>query len=244
MRLILFLFFVSIVGVSNGQVDTTHIHYFKNGKVSTITTLNKNQSGKALAFNQNGEIIYEKEVRRFAGNAMVYFKHYESGAVKEAHYSSHPDAGIQWYKSQTYFDEEGNITKENEDSHDRLTTIPFPREVKITEPQTQPNQPNKPKKEVSVCASIHSNTTLFINHTKYELTLELKMHNEKRKIILKSGETYTGPEYISAEISSPIKNNIKYSFFVKNKKITSVATETKLEQYKTKHTVHIFESSY
>src|SRR5690554_1062328 len=98
MKYLSILFFSLIWSAGLAQKDTIHIHYFPNGKVSTIQILENQREGIARAYNQKGALIYEATIRKFAGHASVHFTHYKTGAVKTANYSSAPDGGIQWYR--------------------------------------------------------------------------------------------------------------------------------------------------
>jgi adenine-specific DNA-methyltransferase len=106
-----FLLLISGFQVFSQNDTIIHQHKFPNGKISTISVLKNNHDGYAKAYNFEGKEIYHSYIRRFGGHASVSFKHHENGMVKEAYYSSHPDAGIQWYRSWTYFDEKGNKAK-------------------------------------------------------------------------------------------------------------------------------------
>lgn len=101
--------------------------YHKNGKLSTEQFYpNRNiygEQGYAKAFSYNGDVIYEKPTSRTALLSSVTFSYYTNGAIKCAEYNSHPDAGIQWYRSFTYFDEYGIQTGFNELSHDMQVTV-------------------------------------------------------------------------------------------------------------------------
>jgi hypothetical protein len=107
-----------MIGFVNAQRDTIHISHFPNGNISTFSYLEKDQIGKAIAYNLKGEIIYEKNIRRIYGNASVRFSHYENGALKKAHYTSYPDGGIQWFKSTTFYNKKGEVISETTESND------------------------------------------------------------------------------------------------------------------------------
>lgn len=105
--------------------------YHKNGKISTEEFRNSSSQymaqGYAKAFDKTGKEIYNQPTSRSGQLSSVQFTYYESGAVKSAEYNSHPDAGIQWYKKTTYFDEDGKITGEYELSDDmRVTYFQIP----------------------------------------------------------------------------------------------------------------------
>ncbi|MBC7552734.1 MAG: hypothetical protein H7257_02015, partial [Taibaiella sp.] len=78
-------------------------HYFRGKRISTATCYEKNNFGKAVAYNKKGEIIYEKHIRKVAGHSYVIFSYYRTGAVSKAVWHDAADGGIQWYSSITTF---------------------------------------------------------------------------------------------------------------------------------------------
>ena len=234
------------------QGDTIiHIHKFPNGKTSTLTVLKNNHDGYAAAYNFVGKEIYRSYIRRYGGHASVSFQHHQNGMIKEAYYSSHPDGGIQWYRSWTYFDENGNKTGERSDNWDDRVTVlpthiyrdtatkpkikeqkPIVEPVKITPPN--PNLPHEPilnpqqqKQEVVMCATIHENKTLFINHSKRRILLNINHAGKDTMIVLKARKMFVGPTYISAQISSPLNHNVRYNFSCTSKNcIVDSSTES------------------
>jgi len=66
--------------------------------------------GYVKAFDRNGKEIYHRQIRNIAGHSSVNFEYYPSGAVQKAHFTGHPDGGIQWDDVVYYFDENGVIT--------------------------------------------------------------------------------------------------------------------------------------
>lgn len=123
--------------------EIIHHHKFPNGKTSTICVIKDDRDGYAKAFNFKGEEIYMRHIRRYAGHASVSFHHHPNGMVKKAEYSSHPDAGIQWYRSYTHFDENGNITSHIEDDWDTRVTVPMHIYYDTTR-HVNPSRPNQP----------------------------------------------------------------------------------------------------
>ena len=89
--------------------------YFKTGEISTLQyKLYGNQDaleGPCIAYDITGKEIYRQNARRWGGYGNVKFSYYENGAVNSAHYTSHPDGGIQRTDITTYFDKEGTVTK-------------------------------------------------------------------------------------------------------------------------------------
>jgi hypothetical protein len=252
------------------QQDTIlHHHKFPNGKTSTIAVLKDNREGYAKAYNHEGIEIYHSHIRRFGGHASVSFKHHDNGMVKEAHYSSHPDGGIQWYRSWTYFDENGIKTGELHDNwEDRVTVMPTrvvrdstanpsqPRETPM-QPRPTPQKkvdsvpdiphpltlnPQPKKTETVMCADIHKNTTAFVNHSNRRIILNINHAGKDTLVILKPRKTLAGPSYISAQISSPMQHNVHFKFSCAKKKcvIDAVNEVVKLGELETLHRVHFY----
>lgn len=135
--ILLFLAVVSLTPFSQLNSKTketekgTYVYaYHKNGELSTEqfhpAGNNYGEQGYAKAYNYKGIEIYSKPTSRSAMLSSVHFSYHANGAIKCAEYSSHPDAGIQWYRSFTYFDEYGVQTGFSEMSHDMHTTITVP----------------------------------------------------------------------------------------------------------------------
>lgn len=196
--IIFFTLFLSWTGFS--QVDTTHLHFFKDKTISTVVYYSQ-WDGKAIAYNKKGEIIYENGVRNFAGHASVYFSHYPSGAVKSAHYSSAPDAGIQWYKSDTQFDEEGNVTSYYEQSQEDLMRPSF---------HTEPTQ--------SSTISIYNHRTKFVNSTHYLILCTVTEGQKSKEVMLKPGEFYLGPQFNVRDSIIKLSEKVTYKVEVPNVK--------------------------
>lgn len=272
---ILFLFSITVFS----QRDTLHIHYFPNGKVSTFTYIDEDRYGKALAYNLKGEVIYENGTRRVHGSASVRFTHHENGMVKTARYSSHPDGGIQWYRSTTEFNEKGEKIKEYHDNYEGPGRHPTFLEIEdapplkiqksdtfnieenphvhvIHQPHFLPNEredlrlpkeipTTKKEKEIVECATIHQNFVEVINHTNFNIEVTFIYQNKDTVIVLRGGEKIEGPTYISAQISSPMHQNMTFHYVPNRRKknVQEVIKSQKIEQNKTKHVVHLFESA-
>jgi hypothetical protein len=241
------LTFVVIYQISFAQkMDTIEVVSFKNGKISTLK-LSNHREGLAKAFNQKGEIIYESGTRRFAGHASVEFKHYPNGSVKQAIYSSAPDGGIQWYKTETYFDKNGIITHVNDLSYDRLmrpsyiihTTGPNTEMEKTIHEQVKETEKQQ-QKEVAICANIHHNKIIIFNHTKKRLVIEKKINGEKWTI--PAGESKEIMNYISAEITQ--KPQGAQEFLHNRKKTYEIVEKMEIGKLETHYIYHIFQSSF
>jgi len=109
---ILFILFTS--NSWSQKKDTTFIiRYHSNKKISTkeVKLTNELNWGYVKAFDRNGKEIYQRQIRNIAGHSSVNFEYYPSGAVQKAHFTGHPDGGIQWDDVTHYFDENGSVTQ-------------------------------------------------------------------------------------------------------------------------------------
>ena len=246
-KFIYFLPFIFIHQCTFAQkMDTLEVVRFKNGKISTLKLSNERE-GIAKAFNLKGETIYQSGTRRFAGHASVEFKHYPSGAIKQANYSSAPDGGIQWYKTETFFDENGNITHVNDLSYDRLmrpsyiipTTGPNTEMEKTIREQVKETEKQQ-QKEVAICANIHQNKIIIFNHTKKRLVIEKKINGEKWTI--PAGEFKEIMNYISAEITQKPQGAQEFTHNGKN--TYEIVEKMEIGKLETQYIYHIFHSSF
>ncbi|TVR79757.1 MAG: hypothetical protein EA412_05850 [Chitinophagaceae bacterium] len=247
--LYLLLFFISNTAVF-AEMDTIEIHFFDNGNLSTMKT-KSGMIGKAIAYNIKGEIIYQKEIRSFAGHASVYFSHHPNGAVKTANYSTAPDAGIQWYKSTTEFSPDGEITNKTVRSHDMRERI-IQTYIVETGPENDELEPDVQEEdttfvqEIMECASIHQNKISLVNHTPYELFIYFVYQREKYEYTLSSGEKMEAFTYISAEISNPPGDNLQFGYVSLNTSnkadLSHLMTVYSVNKLKTIYTFHLIES--
>lgn len=109
------------------DTGTVVVRYFSGGQVCTKEWRDKDDRwGRSWAYKSDGSVIAEHQTRRFAGHASVHFDYHPNGAISKAEFSTAPDAGIQWYRSTTTFDDQGNKTGFSEQGHDDRTVIPSP----------------------------------------------------------------------------------------------------------------------
>ena len=240
------------------QIDTLHLHSFDDGKISTISILTDNRWGYSAAYNRQGKEIYRSEIRRVGGSSGVTFKHYPSGAVMQASYSSHPDGGIQWYKSYTYFDDDGNVTKKEEDSYERLISPSYTITIKDSTHMQPPPAitpvvlPTKkvqdtipevaPKKEIVACASLHQNQVWLVNHSRKTIYVTIEQRGITETHKLKPGSKLEGPKYVSAEVTSPVNHNMRISYHSKNTKhhVDLTTDIVGIEQYETHYFLNFY----
>jgi hypothetical protein len=237
-----------------GQIDTIHVHFFPNGKISTISYLENNRMGKAIAYNFEGQIVFESSIRRIHGSESVTFRHHPNGMVQRADYSSHPDGGIQWYRSSTFFNYKGVKIDEQIDDFEgpgqpllRIRTLPAQPsdQTNWEEIQKDSTSPEKPKKEVAVCANIHKNSIEIINHSRWPILFNYQFAKSDTLIIIKPGETFSGPEFISAEIAGVLNQNFSYQYASnrRNRKVKDIYEKREIAPLNTLHQIHIFETS-
>ena len=140
------------------------MRFFPSGQVSTKQWRDNDERwGRSWAYNKHGEVIFEGQTRRFAGHSSVHFSYHPNGAVSKAETSDAPDGGIQWYKSATTFDDQGNKTGFQEYGHDNYGLIPRPDLRITTEPQPPPTP--QPQQEVVVCQRMFVNELFVVNPT-------------------------------------------------------------------------------
>lgn len=171
MRLFLYLLLLILTTTLSAQpkertfkTDSGNVvmRYFASGQVSTKEWRDKDERwGRSWAYKKNGEVIFEGQTRRFAGHSSIHFSYHPNGAVSKVETSDAPDGGIQWYKSATSFDDQGNKTGFQEYGHDNYGLIPRPDLRIITEPQPPPAL--QPQQEVVVCQRMFVNELFVVN---------------------------------------------------------------------------------
>lgn len=144
MRLLSSLLLLTLAASSSAQpkertsrtdTGTVVTRFFSSGQVSTKEWRDKDDRwGRSWAYKKNGELIFEGQTRRIAGHASVHFSYHPNGAVSKVETSNAPDAGIQWYRSTTTFDDLGNKTGFSEQGHDNDGIIPNPRTTILRHP--------------------------------------------------------------------------------------------------------------
>lgn len=98
---------------------TLQLHYFTTGQLSSRAWMDAdNRWGHSWAYNRQGEVIFDRQTRGFAGHASVDYRYHPNGGISRADVSAAPDGGIQWYKSTTTFDTSGTQTGFSEAGYD------------------------------------------------------------------------------------------------------------------------------
>lgn len=154
-------------------------HYFTTGQVSTQEWTDKDgRFGRSRAFKRDGTVIVDHHTRRIAGHASVHFEYHPNGAVRKAEFSDAPDAGIQWYRSTTTFDDQGDRTGFSEQGHDDLHVIPRPGTT-FTAPVEPVGPTEDPVRvpEVAVCQKLFVNEVFVVNSTRHAAKVRVQVMN-------------------------------------------------------------------
>lgn len=113
------------------------LHHFTTGGVSTLEWTDKDDRfGRSIAYDQVGREIFSYPTRRVGGHARARFSYHANGGVSKVEVSDAPDRGIQWYRSTTTFDEQGNRTGFREDGRDDDGPLNSPGRMVLREPST------------------------------------------------------------------------------------------------------------
>lgn len=162
--------------------DGQHTYHYFAGTIAISTEIFWNREtgkGLATAFNRAGKEIYRQELSIRNLIQSVRFKYYGDGALEWAHYTWHPDAGIQRGGSTTYFDPEGNVTRVVEDvdptrpltAPGRPSTKHFLENPSDPTPRVQPQQP--PVREVEQPKVIYHTEYFVVNNARKPLIVKL-----------------------------------------------------------------------
>ncbi len=148
------------------------LHYHKSGPVSTKEWRDKDDRfGRSLAYKRDGTVIFEGGTRRIGGHASVHFSYHPNGAVSTAETSDAPDGGIQWYRSTTTFDEDGNRTGFWEYGRDNYGPIlrpsaPVRHEPLHPEDPRLVGQPGHVEPTLPPCQRMFVNEVFLVNGTR------------------------------------------------------------------------------
>ncbi len=255
--LIFSLIFLTHLGwaqTQSSKLDTQWLHQkkYSNGRWSAYAYLLKSTgNGKAACFTPQGKVMFESSISRNHGHHSVAFWHHANGVVSKAEISQAPDAGIQWYKSQIYFNEKGEKLREEHQSHEDLERImqinpPFEIHPSVPRPQ-QPSTPTvPPSKPALPCAVIYSNVLAVENLTAFPVQIQFAARQRIKTCIIAPGESRNVDTLIQAQFfQNPLKEGIfQVEFTQKRKKwecVSMPAIETKTSDSSTQFTVQILQ---
>ncbi len=208
------------ISQSDTLIDGTNyqVKYFNSGEVSTLYPQLKPNSkgsvGTTWAFNEEGRIIFETEVRRVAGYSKVKYAYHENGGIKMAQYTSHPDGGIQRTYINSYFDEDGVLLRKEDLSDDGFG----PEIVK-----DQPEMTNLHDREIAPFIKVEETKkeyvtrAIIINSSKKKIKFLMKDfsedHGEVKKYALKPGDTLKLATYVTEDGFDQIEQH----FYIESK---------------------------
>ena len=173
-------------------------HYFKNKKISTSECYDADHRwGKAIAYNANGAVIYEKELRRIAGHSSVMFSYYENGGVKKAEWSSAPDGGIQWYSSVTTFSEDGTITSVSENDYDNKPSIIQQPAIKLPA-VINPVAPRSDSSRTVIPVGTYNTEVWYTNNNRRAVIVTATRGPEQTRVTVDPKQTVKGAHFILA----------------------------------------------
>ena len=180
MRLLTFLGFLLSITVLHAQgrvktikTDTGRVvlHYFTTGQLSTKEWMDTDgRWGRSWAFTREGHELINYQTRKIGGHASVDFSYHANGAVSKAEVSDAPDGGIQWHRSTTTFDADGNKTGFTEQGQGNDGPIPG-LNVRTTQ---KPGEPIPYPQEVVREQQLFVNEVFAVNATKWACVLKVE----------------------------------------------------------------------
>lgn len=213
---------ISVVSLAQKKDTIFTIRYHSNKVISTkqVKLTNDLNWGYAKAYDRNGKEIYQMHIRNVAGHSSVNFEYYSSGAVQKAHFTGHPDGGIQWDDVTHYFDENGKVTQiinnsSDEYGHYKLRIDPSLYSDTISKPYIAPYTIKDPQKkqEVVACAEIYSTEFYLINATGKKRNVVARLQNApiegfQKEVSVAYNDTVKLGNYIEAQLFTHPKERI------------------------------------
>lgn len=207
------ILFTPLIAWSQKKDTIFIIRYHSNKQISTkeVKLTHTLNWGYAKAFDRNGKEIYRRQIRNIAGHSSVDFEYYPSGAVQKAHFTGHPDGGIQWDDAIHYFDENGAVTQvidnsSDEFGHYKLRIDPSLYTDTISKPSILvTNIKNIPKKqEVVACGEIYASELFLVNVTGKKRNVIARLLNApiegfQKEIYIAKNDTIKIGNYIEAQ---------------------------------------------
>jgi len=188
--------------VSTVKTDTGTVvsHYFTTGQLSsTAWTDIDGRWGHSWAYDRSGRVIFDRQTRTIGGHASVTYSYHPNGAVSKAEVSDAPDGGIQWYRSTTTFDKEGQQTGFTEQGMGNEGPIPGPGVRTVRQPPAQP-APQVP--EAVREQRLFDNAYFIVARKNCRVSLRPKQASPAAKdidAVLLKGDTLRGGSYSVGE---------------------------------------------
>lgn len=197
------------------------LHHFKTGEASTREWRDKDDRfGLTTAYDRTGQEIFRFGTRRIGGHASVHFSYHANGAISKAEASDAPDAGIQWFRSTTTFDDQGNQTGYWKESHEDLL-----RPSVTLRQSEQPLSPVVPQPPPTVvpCQRMFVNEVFVVNGSGWPVEIMVEPRDtspalQGSKFVLAAGESrMVGTYSVGETFVSPVQR-MKVVGMVTNKK--------------------------
>lgn len=184
------------------DTGTVVLHWFTTGQLSSKAWMDADDRwGHCWAYDRQGRVIFDRQTRNVGGHASVHFRYHPNGAVGRVEYSTAPDGGIQWYKSTTAFDPEGNQTGFNEQGSGTEGPV-HPGLVKPERPMIMPGTPQRAIRE----QQLFINEYFVVARKNCRVQLRPKENSPAAKNIdatLLKGDTLRGGMYSLGERFDP-----------------------------------------
>lgn len=196
--------------------------YLSKGGISTEKCFDKNTfEGQCTAYDTEGVVIGKWPLSRTGLMSSVDFTFHDNGMVHKAHYSSHPDGGIQWYKSTTTYDQTGKKIDFVEQSHNDHLKIFGPTDPTLYQQKEKRDTQKIVEQEVMECAEIYVSELWLDNRTGKELIVQViqKSTGDTLKVDLGKGDRKKVGEMIAAETYQDPLSQFEITILKKSGKI-------------------------
>lgn len=184
------------------DTGTVVLHYFTTGQPSSRAwTDADNRWGHSWAYDRSGRVIFDRQTRAIGGHASVTYSYHPNGAVSKAEVSDAPDGGIQWYRSTTTFDSEGEQTGFTEQGVGNDGPIPGPGVRVVREP---PKVTTPAPQETVREQRMFTNEYFVVNRYRRPVRVELRPNQlspaaQHINATLVKGDTLRGGTYSMGE---------------------------------------------
>jgi len=196
------------------------LHYFVSGELSTKEWMDKDDRwGRSLAWAKDGRELMNYQTRRIGGQASVTFSYHANGGISKAEVSDAPDGGIQWYRSTTTFDENGDRTGFTEQGRDNDGPIPGLDVRVLPAPEvTIPVQLEEVKEQ-----RMFVNEVFLVNPTQWTCKVNILVDRPSPALnggerTIEPGDTLRIGVYSAGEIFQPPENYVRIAVYRKLRK--------------------------
>lgn len=199
---------------------TVVLHYFTAGQLSTKEWMDKEDRwGRSWAWAKDGRELINYQTRKIGGHASVAFNYHKNGGISKAEVSDAPDGGIQWYRSTTTFDENGQRTGFTEQGHGNDGPIPGV-DVRV---QPTPQVTIAPAEEVVKEQRLFVNEMFVVNPTKWTCKVNVVAEHPSPALTsgdhtIEPGDTLRIGAYTMGEAFAGPENHVRIAVYRKLRK--------------------------